>query len=79
LEELASSIFSTQEAQGEWINLFKYGGNGNLNLTVVALGIFSYHCHILNAEVLKYATVARCLSSQQLLNCVQLPAQLLQP
>jgi hypothetical protein len=72
LEELAVSIFRVQEAQEEWINVFKYGSNGNLNLTVVALGIFSYHCHILNAEVLKYATVARCLSSQQLLNRVQL-------
>jgi hypothetical protein len=78
LEDLAVSIFGVQEAQEEWINLFKYGSNGNLNLTVVALGIFSYHCHILNAEFLKYATVARCLSSQQLLNCVHLHAQLLQ-
>jgi len=79
VEELAVSIFRVQEAQEEWINLFKYGSNGNLNLTIVALGIFSYHCHVLNAEVLKYTTVAKCLSSQQILNCIQLLAQLLQP
>jgi len=79
LEELALSIFRAQEAQEEWINLFKYGSNGTLNLAVVALGIFSYHCRMLNTEDLKYATVARCLSSQQLLNWVQLLAQLLQP